>query len=111
MKKYKRNAKKRIFYNKKCYNCGNVDRFTIKEMRGLHFCQRCYKQHDTMCDVFANSVLELEQQNKLYRAALEFYADRENYKPDHYDPNTHEYMSVIDYDEGATARKALEESK
>ena len=70
MKKYKRNAKKRIFYNKKCYNCGNVDRFTIKEMRGLHFCQRCYKQHDTMCDVFANSVLELEQQNKRYREAL-----------------------------------------
>ena len=57
-------------YEKKCYNCGNVDRFTIKEMRNLHFCQRCYKQHDTMCDVFANSVLELEKQNKRYREAL-----------------------------------------
>jgi len=63
-------------YEKKCYNCGNVDRFTIKEMRNLHFCQRCYKQHDTMCDVFANSVLELEQQNKRYREALELIREQ-----------------------------------
>ena len=53
-------------------------------------------------------VKEIEQQNKRYRAALEFYADRENYEPDHYDPDTHEYMSMIDHDKGAIARKALE---
>lgn len=53
-------------------------------------------------------VQELEQQIKRYREALEFYANMENYKPDYYDPNIHEYMSAIDYDEGATARKALE---
>lgn len=51
---------------------------------------------------------ELEQQNKRYREALEFYADRENYEPEHYDPDTHDYISMIDHDKGATARKALE---
>lgn len=53
-------------------------------------------------------VKEIEQQNKLYREALEFYADRENYEPEHYDPDTHDYTSMIDHDKGATARKALE---
>ena len=52
---------------------------------------------------------ELEKQNKRYREALEFYADRENYEPDHYDPDTHDYTSMIARDKGATARKALEE--
>lgn len=52
-------------------------------------------------------VTEMEQQNKRYRAALEFYADKENYEPDHYDPDTHDYMSMIDRDRGATACKAL----
>ena len=50
-----------------------------------------------------------EQEIERYREALEFYADRENYEPDHYDPDTHDYMSMIDHDKGATARKALEE--
>ena len=53
-------------------------------------------------------VKEIEQQNKRYREALKFYADRENYEPNHYDPDTHKYMSMIDHDEGAIARKALE---
>src|SRR5690606_22518945 len=56
----------------------------------------------------AKLVQELEQQNKRYREALEFYVDRENYEPNHYDPDTHKYMSMIDHDEGAIARKALE---
>jgi len=56
-------------------------------------------------------VTEIEQQNKRYREALEFYADRENYEPEHYDPDTHDYMSMIDHDKGATARKALEGEK
>ena len=43
----------------------------IQEMSDLHFCQRCYKQHDTLCKVFANSVLELEKQNKHYRKIIE----------------------------------------
>ena len=55
-------------------------------------------------------VQELEQQNKRYREALKFYADRENYKPNpnHYDLDIDEYISTIDSDNGATARKALE---
>jgi len=56
----------------------------------------------------AKRVHELEQQNKRYREALEFYADRENYEPEHYDPDTHDYTSLIDRDKGATARQALE---
>lgn len=59
----------------------------------------------------AERVQELEQQNKRYHEALEFYADRENYEPEHYDPDTHDYTSIIDHDKGATARKVLGESK
>lgn len=55
----------------------------------------------------AELVQELKQQNKRYREALEFYADRENYEPEHYDPDKHDYTSMIDHDKGATARKAL----
>lgn len=54
-------------------------------------------------------VTELFEQNRRYRAALEFYADRDNYEPDHYDPDAHDYTSMIARDKGATARKALEE--
>ena len=52
---------------------------------------------------------ELEQEtNKRYREALEFYANRENYNPKHYDPNSDNgYMSTIDYDEGEKARQTL----
>lgn len=53
----------------------------------------------------------LEQQNKRYREALEFYADKENYKLEHFDPNLDDYMSTVDYDEGMKARKALEVNK
>ena len=49
----------------------------------------------------------LEQQNKRYREALEFYSKRDNYEPKHFDPNVVDYMSVIDYDEGEEARKTL----
>ena len=49
------------------------------------------------------------QKNKRYRETLEFYANRENYNPKHYDPNSDNgYMSTIDYDEGEKARQALE---
>ena len=48
-----------------------------------------------------------EQEIGRYREALEFYADRENYEPEHYDPDTHDYTSMIYHDKGATARKAL----
>ena len=43
-----------------------------------------------------------------YKQALEFYADRDNYKLEHFDPNLDDYMSTVDYDEGKTARNALE---
>ena len=56
-------------------------------------------------------VKEIKEQNKHYREALEFYADRENYEPVHYDPDSHDYTSMIDHDKGATARKALEGTK
>ena len=55
--------------------------------------------------------LDLEQQNKKLREALEFYATRDNYKLEHFDPNLNDYMSTVDYDEGEIARKALEKSK
>lgn len=51
---------------------------------------------------------ELEKQNKRYREALKFYANRNNYKLEHFDPNLDDYMSTVDYDEGQKARKALE---
>lgn len=56
----------------------------------------------------AERVQELERKIERYREALEFYADKENYEPEHYDPDTHDYTSMIDHDKGATARKALE---
>ena len=52
--------------------------------------------------------VRLIKQNKRYREALEFYADKENYKLEHFDPNLDDYMSTVDYDEGIKARKALE---
>ena len=51
---------------------------------------------------------QLQAKVERYEKALEFYADRENYEPEHYDPDIHEYISMIDHDKGATARKALE---
>ena len=59
----------------------------------------------------AERVQELEKEIGRYREALEFYADRENYEPVHYDPDSHDYTSMIDHDKGATARKALEGEK
>src|SRR5690625_5023960 len=51
--------------------------------------------------------LLLEQQNKRYREALEFYADKENYKP--FDGIfLSRYQNKIDEDGGEKARKALE---
>lgn len=54
------------------------------------------------------SILKLIEQNKSYRETLEFYANRNNYKLEHYDPNLKGYMSIVDYDEGLKARKELE---
>lgn len=50
----------------------------------------------------------LGERNQCYREALEFYANRNNYKLEHFDPNLNDYMSTVDYDEGQKARKALE---
>src|SRR5690625_4100621 len=49
-----------------------------------------------------------EKESKRFKQALEFYADRDNYKLEHFDPNLDDYMSTVDYDEGNTAREALE---
>ena len=53
--------------------------------------------------------LDLEQQNKKLREALEFYADRKTYERRHdpYEP----LDTDINDDRGERARKALEESK
>lgn len=45
--------------------------------------------------------------NTRYQETLEFYADRNNYLPEHLDPETDEKWSKIDYDEGFNARKTL----
>lgn len=50
-------------------------------------------------------------QNERYREILGFYADRNNYKPEHFDPNIVDYMSTVDYDEGQKAREELGESE
>lgn len=64
---------------------------------------------------------ELEQQNKRYREALEFYADEESYEPlevqigavtkEGYKISKYKYDPKINTDKGEKARKALEESK
>lgn len=56
-------------------------------------------------------MIELEQQNKRYREALEFYADKDNYKLEHFDPNLDDYMSTVDYDEGQKARQTIGSEK
>ena len=54
---------------------------------------------------------QLQAKVERYEESLEFYADRENYEPVNYDPDAHDYTSMIDHDKGATARKALEGEK
>ena len=69
---------------------------------------------DVAMDVISKHIemiKKLEKQNKHYRESLEFYATRDNYKLEHFDPNLNDYMSTVDYDEGEIARKALEESE
>ena len=51
---------------------------------------------------------KLAHKNVSYKQALEFYSNRDNYKLEHFDPNLDDYMSTVDYDEGKTARNALE---
>ena len=49
---------------------------------------------------------KLNEQNKRYREALEFYADKENYKP--FDGIfLSSYQNKVDEDGGEIARKAL----
>ena len=58
----------------------------------------------------AERVYELEQQNKRYKQALEFYADEETYEMK-FVANTDEIgvpLTVIELDEGKKARQALE---
>lgn len=54
---------------------------------------------------------KLQQQNERYREALKFYADRDNYKLEHFDPNLDDYMSTVDYDEGQKARQTIGSEK
>ena|SRR5690606_39212629 len=58
-------------------------------------------------------VQELEQQNKRYKQALEFYADEETYEMK-FVANTDEIgvpLTVIELDEGKKARQALEDEE
>ena len=67
--------------------------------------------------------LQLEQQNKRYREALEFYADEENYEPSEvqigavtkegYKISKYKYDPIINTDKGKKARETLgwEENK
>ena len=65
----------------------------------------------TQIDVMQKRNERLERQNKRYREALEFYADRDNYKLEHFDPNLDDYMSTVDYDEGQKARQTIRSEK
>ena len=51
---------------------------------------------------------DIKKENKRYKEALKFYADRGNYINDH-DDILGELPSVIDFDEGEIASKALKE--
>ena len=84
---------------------GGLDPDIQEDMRWLI---NIVEELETQLSINTNNMKQLQNKIERYKRALEFYANRENYKPDHYDPNIHEYMSVIDYDEGATARQALE---
>lgn len=69
-----------------------------------------YKTAYEIVDMLARSTVdkanELKQQNKRYREALEFYADKENYKP--FDGIfLSSYQNKVDEDGGEIARKAL----
>src|SRR5690625_1318354 len=66
------------------------------------------QSHGIELNLLNDEVVRLEKQNQIYKQALEFYADRDNYKLEHFDPNLDDYMSTVDYDEGKTARNALE---
>lgn len=52
-----------------------------------------------------------QKQNRRYREVLSFYENRNNYRPEYYDPDAHVYMSKIDYDEGFLARRELKGDK
>jgi|SRR5699024_10101893 len=54
-------------------------------------------------DVLLSYSKELEEQNKHYREALEFYADTNNYESE---PND---ISTVEFDSGIRARKALKD--
>lgn len=58
-------------------------------------------------DDLDSNYIDLKEQNKRYREALKFYADRDNYKLEHFDPNLDDYMSTVDYDEGQKARQTI----
>lgn len=77
----------------------------VKELENLLFGSKA------MADEGVRVIEGLRKQNKRYKQALEFYADRDNYKLEHFDPNLDDYMSTVDYDEGKTARKALEDKE
>ena len=70
----------------------------------LHFCEMTKLSMDSV----EKYTEQIKSKNKRYREALEFYADRDNYKLEHFDPNLNDYMSTVDYDEGMKARRALE---
>jgi len=61
--------------------------------------------------MFIEELVREQQQNKRYREALGFYADRDNYKLEHFDPNLDDYMSTVDYDEGQKARQTIGSEK
>ena len=61
-------------------------------------------------DYFGSNIQDLQEQNKRYREALEFYADEENYKP--FDGIIlSNYQNKVDEDGGEIARKALEDEE
>src|SRR5690625_1661547 len=66
------------------------------------------QSHGIELNLLNDEVVRLEKQNQRYKQALEFYADRDNYKLEHFDPNLDDYMSTVDYDEGKTERNAME---
>ena len=74
--------------------------------------ERVQELEDIIYQDARQDVIEgLYEENKRYREALKFYADRDNYKLEHFDPNLDDYMSTVDYDEGQKARQTIGSEK
>src|SRR5699024_11062423 len=84
----------------------------VQELEEQNIKYRTFKNYDNLETLanFSKEIKRLEQQNKRYQEALEFYADKDEYyaKINFFDDDKSRYGEVY-LDEGQTAREALDE--